>query len=151
MAGDRRWGTGLMALGAVQLAAGLVFAGMELRFRAGSVTTQAHIVGMHEVVSTVGRTNQARLGAIEQRFLSHAPVFAFTLPDGREIRAMANVATPEPCCAVGDLVAVRYRPEAPDQAQMEGFLESWIVPLAVGGGGVMFLGLGWALRRFGSP
>jgi hypothetical protein len=151
MAGDRRWGIPLIALGACQVVGGVVLAAMELRFRAGSVATQARIVEMREAISTIGRPNQASIGGIEQRYLSHAPVFAFTLPDGREVRALANVATPEPCCAVGDIVTVRYRPEAPERAQMEGFLESWIAALAVGGGGVFFLGLGWALRRFGSP
>lgn len=109
----------------------------ELSFRGIAVETDGRVVRMiAETDRSNGRTSR-----------TYRPVFAFNLPDGKEIRAEGGVASNPPCCSVGDRVRVRYDPANPSRAQMTGFMESWLVTAILGGIGIIFTGAGLAVRR----
>ena len=146
---SRLWrGIGLVVLvaGPLLVIAAGVAATLEVAFRLRAEATTARIVEMRELRSETARSAS---DTRTRRVLTYLPVFAFTLPDGREVRAEGSFASNPPCCAVGDVVSVRYLPADPAQARMAGFMASWLVPtllLVVGGA---FTAMGWALRRGG--
>lgn len=131
------WSFLLLGLGLLA-GTGLAVA-MELRFRAGAVETEGRVIAMRLSHGTSGS------GGSSSR--SWTPVFAFALPDGKEIRVESGVSSSPPCCQVGDRVRVRYDPAEPSRAQMAGFLESWLVASILGGMGVVFAGAGLLVRR----
>lgn len=124
---------GIMLLGLLLLAGAGAAVHAELAFRRIAVETDGWIVRMVERVSRED-------GRITRRY---APVFAFTLPDGRQIEIESATATDPPCCRSGDAVRVRYDPADPHRASMTGFMESWFLPLvlALMGLGSLFLGV----------
>ncbi|HWT09044.1 MAG TPA: DUF3592 domain-containing protein [Roseomonas sp.] len=112
----------------------------EIEFRRGAVETDGQVVEM------IARSSRDRDGRTSR---SYTPVFVFTLPDGTKRRVEGGVSSNPPCCTVGETVRVRYRPEAPERAQMTGFMESWFVATLLGGMGLVFTLVGWAVRGFG--
>ena len=122
-------GLGLLA------GAGLAVA-MELSFRRGAVETEGRIVQMIP-----------RSGTDGHRSRTWTPVFAFRLPDGKEMRVVAGYSSSPPCCAVGEVVRVRYDPADPSRAQMAGFVASWLVAAILGGIGLVFLLVGLLVAR----
>ncbi|WP_170979134.1 DUF3592 domain-containing protein [Roseomonas sp. HF4] len=131
------WSFLLLGLGL--LAGAGVAVALELRFRAGAVETDGRVVAMRVSHGTSGRSGSSSP--------SWTPVFAFALPDGKEIRVESGVSSSPPCCRVGDRVRVRYDPAQPSRAQMAGFLESWLVASILGGMGIIFAGVGLVVRR----
>ncbi len=112
----------------------------ELRFRNGAVETEGQIV---EMLTRSSRDRDRRTS------YTYVPVFVFTLPDGTKRRVEGGVASNPPCCTVGERVRIRYRPEAPEHAQMSGFMESWFVATLLGGIGLVFTLVGKAIWGFG--
>jgi hypothetical protein len=129
-----------LLLGAGLLAGSGYAAWREVEFRRGAVETDGLVVEMLAGSSrhSTGRTSR-----------TYTPVFVFSLPDGTKRRVEGGVASNPPCCAVGDTVRVRYRPEAPEHAQMAGFMESWFVATLLGGMGAVFALVGFAVMGAG--
>lgn len=108
----------------------------EFEFRRGAIETDGQVV---EMLSQSSRDRDGRTSR------TYTPVFVFTLPDGTKRRVEGGVASNPPCCTVGETVRVRYRPEAPERAQMTGFMESWFVATLLGGMGAVFTLVGLAV------
>lgn len=124
----------------VLLLAGAGFAAWsELEFRRIAAETDGRVVRM---LAETSRDSDGR------RSTTYRPVFAFTLPDGREVQVEGSVASSPPCCSVGEAVRVRYDPARPQRAAMVGFLDSWLLTLILGGIGAAFSGLGLLGLRF---
>lgn len=132
----------LLLLIGVGLVVGAGFAiWSEIRFRRIAVETDGRVVEM------LSSTSRDRNGSTSR---TYRPVFAFNLPNGKEIRVEGTVSSNPPCCTVGEAVRVRYDPARPEHAAMTGFMESWFVATLLGGMGVAFTGFGtMALRVFG--
>jgi hypothetical protein len=129
----------IMLLVGLGLLAGGAFAGWrEVEFRRGAIETDGRVVEMISSTSTSRDRGTTR---------TYAPVFTFALPNGKLQRAEGGVFSNPPCCRVGDTIRVRYRPEAPERAQMTGFMESWFVTTLLGGMGLVFLLVGAAVMR----
>lgn len=101
----------------------------EISFRDGAVETDGRVIDMLRVVN----------GGGSQRYIAYVPVFTFTLPNGEQPRVTGSTYARSPCCAVGEGVRVRYRPEAPDQAEMIGHTESWFIAIFLGTAGLAFM------------
>ncbi len=114
----------------------------EMEFRQGAIETDGQVVEMLPRSSRDGDGRNAR---------TYAPVFVFALPDGTKQRVEGTVATNPPCCTVGETIRVRYRPEAPERAQMAGFMQSWFVATLLGGMGAVFAVIGAAIRGARRP
>lgn len=114
----------------------------ELEFRRGAIETDGRVV---EMISSTSRDRDRGTSR------TYAPVFTFALPSGKLQRAEGGVFSNPPCCRVGDTVRVRYRPEAPDRAQMTGFMESWFVAAMLGGAGLVMTLVGSAVMRVAKP
>jgi len=130
-----RWFAWSFLLPGLGLLAGAGFAAwQEIDFRRGAVEVEGRIVAMRATSDSDGDR-------------VWTPVFAFKLPDGREVRVAGSYASSPPCCRVGDAVRVRYDPAHPERAAMEGFMSSWFLATLLGGLGVVFTGVGLLLRR----
>lgn len=137
-----RWIALMIALIGVALLAGAGYAAWsEVAFRRSAVETDGQVV---EMLHEVSRRTGGRRSSV------YRPVFTFTLPDGRVVRAEGAVASNPPCCRVGETVRVRYDPARPERAAIVGFMESWFLAVLLGGMGVVFLGLGLLGLRFAS-
>ncbi|MBR0678981.1 DUF3592 domain-containing protein [Roseomonas eburnea] len=113
----------------------------EIQFRRVAVETDGRVVQM------LTRSSRDRDGRSSR---TYTPVFAFNLPNGKEVRAEGSVASNPPCCTVGEAVRVRYDPARPERAAMAGFMESWFVATLLGGMGAIFAGFGvLTMRVFG--
>lgn len=134
-------GTVLLLVGAGLLAGSGYAAWSEIAFRRIAVETDGRVVEM------LPSTSRDRNGGTSR---TYRPVFVFSLPNGKQIRAEGTVSSNPPCCRVGDAVRVRYDPARPEHAAMTGFMESWFVATLLGGMGLVFSGFGvMALRVFG--
>lgn len=130
----------IMALGLALLVGSGFAIRSELKFRDGAIETDGRVVEMMSRTSRDSDRSTSR---------TYAPVFTFALPNGKLQRAEGSVWSNPPCCTVGETVRVRYRPEAPERAQMTGFMESWFVATLLGGMGLVFTLVGWAVRGLG--
>lgn len=130
----------IMALGLALLIGSGFAIRSELKFRDGAIQTDGRVVEM------MSRTSRDRDRGTSR---TYAPVFTFALPSGKLQRAEGGVWSNPPCCSVGDTIRVRYRPEAPENAQMTGFMESWFVATLLGGMGLVVTLVGWGVRGFG--
>jgi len=112
-------------VGLVLLAAGFVSLRRQLDFRKSSVSTSGTIV--------------------EPEGLRGRPVFEFE--DRREhiYRVTGRVPARPSRYHHGDKVKVLYQPENPKGAQLDSFLESWLLPLIFGSFGTINIGI--ALRN----
>lgn len=113
----------------------------EMEFRRGAVETDGQVV---EMLTRLSRDRDRGTTSY-----TYVPVFVFTLPDGTKRRVQGGVSSNPPCCTVGETIRIRYRPEAPERAQMTGFMESWFVATLLGGIGLVFVLVGWAVRHVG--
>lgn len=111
----------------------------EIAFRRIAVETDGRVVEM--IRGSGSRNSDGRTSA------TYRPAFVFALPNGKEVRAEGSVASNPPCCRVGDRVRVRYDPARPENAALTGFMQSWLVASILGGMGVVFAGIGLAMRR----
>jgi hypothetical protein len=80
------------------------------------------------------------------------PVVEFVDSAGASHRVVGTVSSNPPAYDVGERVTVWHRPDRPDDARIDGFLESWFLPTLFGGLGTVFGSIGagfWlsALRK----
>lgn len=121
------------------LLAGAGYAGWrEIEFRRGAIETDGRVVEMRSRIDNDHNRGTSR---------TYAPVFTFALPSGKLQRVEAGIWSNPPCCRIGDAIRLRYRPEAPERAQMTGFMESWFVTTLLGGMGLVFTLAGVAVVR----
>jgi hypothetical protein len=79
----------------------------------------------------------------------HEPVVRFETAEGRKIRFEAGFRSNPPAYRVGDTVAVVYLPDAPERAQIRGFLSLWMGPMIMAFIGIVFFGIGAAMIAAG--
>ena len=73
--------------------------------------------------------------------ISYFPKVKFRTPSGREVTFESEMgATSE--AGVGDVVAVRYRPDQPQVAEIDSFMSLWGLTLLFGVLGAVFLFIG---------
>ncbi|WP_198371835.1 DUF3592 domain-containing protein [Roseomonas rosulenta] len=131
-----------LPLGLALLAGGGYAAWREVEFRRGAIETDGRVVEMRSRIDNDRNRGTSR---------TYAPVFTFALPSGKLQRVEAGIWSNPPCCTVGEAIRVRYRPEAPERAQMTGFMESWFVATLLGGMGLVFTLVGTAVLRVARP
>ena len=74
------------------------------------------------------------------------PVVVFTTPSGQRNRFTSPSGSADPDHAVGDAVTVLFDAERPDAACIRSFASLWLVPIVLGGFGLVFALLGILLR-----
>ena len=123
----------LLASGAIMVAIGAVAFGVQVRLQERAVETSGVVMALvrREQVSTQGTGATA----------SYSAVFEFDLADGRRQRVVASFSSNPPCCAVGEVVRVRFDPNRPERAVIIGFWSIWGWTTVLGGiGGTLLLG-----------
>jgi hypothetical protein len=69
---------------------------------------------------------------------SGAPEVRFQAQDGREIRFTSSVSSKPPAYSVGENVEVLYRPDRPEDAEVNAFMSLWLGVIILGALGSMF-------------
>jgi hypothetical protein len=72
----------------------------------------------------------------------YEPVVRFQTAEGKTVQFEAGFRSSPPAYRVGASVPVVYLPEAPERAQIRGFLSLWMGPLIIAFIGSVFFGLG---------
>jgi len=75
---------------------------------------------------------------------SGKPVVEFVDRDGTEHRIVGSVSSSPPAYDAGESVTVRYRPEEPGAARIDGLMETWFAPTLFGFLGTVFTVIGGA-------
>jgi hypothetical protein len=80
------------------------------------------------------------------------PVVEFADGAGARRRVVGSISSDPPAFERGERVTVRYSPADPDDARIDGFLESWFIPTLLGGLGSIFFAIGagfslWEIRK----
>jgi hypothetical protein len=76
---------------------------------------------------------------------SFFPLIEFHTPAGHPVRFESETGSESPTLGVGDPVRVRYRADAPNEAELDDFFSLWGLPLLLGALGAVFLALGISL------
>jgi hypothetical protein len=135
------WITGFGALfaliGATLLAtAGRQYARRKAFFR-GSATGSGIVVALTE-----NRETDA---------VSYFPKVRFRTSSGREITFQSGMGSSVEARRIGDAVAVRYRSEQPEDAELDGFMPLWGPTLILEALGVSFLLVGFGILTGSLP
>jgi hypothetical protein len=112
-------------VGLVFLAVAFFSARSELAFRAGAISTPGTVVDLEPTSGSKGGT-------------LYKPVFEFVDRDDHVHRVTGTVASRPPSFKRGEAVTVLYRPENPEEAHLDSFMEAWFLPLIFGGLGSTF-------------
>ncbi|HTW94986.1 MAG TPA: DUF3592 domain-containing protein [Tepidisphaeraceae bacterium] len=76
------------------------------------------------------------------------PVFVFKDSSGKSHRVYSGVSTYPPEFQVGQQIRVLYSPTDPGSAEIDSFVDTWIVPLATGSLALVSLAIAVGLRFF---
>ena len=126
------WITALSTLFALVGGAMLLFAGRQFARRRAFVRHSAVASG-----TIVGLTENR-----EREEISYFPKVRFQTASGREVTFESGMGSSPEAGRIGDTVAVRYRPDQPEAAEIDSFMSLWGVALLSGGLGLVFLFVG---------
>jgi hypothetical protein len=98
------------------------------------------------------RANALRVPGTVVGFDSGKPVVEFVGSDAGSHRTVGAVSSTPPAYDLGERVTVLHPPGRPEEARIDGLMESWFLPTLLGGMGTVFAGLGaglvfWELRK----
>lgn len=108
-----------------------VFPGIGAVLLACAIAVQVvRINGQAQMVAASGSVIDLTLGC---------PTVRFTTASGEPVIFQGDVCSSPPAFGLGESVAVRYDPQQPAGASIDGFLENWFVSLVLGAIGSVFL------------
>ncbi|MFI9307364.1 DUF3592 domain-containing protein [Streptomyces triculaminicus] len=129
---------GMFAVGALCLVAGLIFAGVSVSFLTDAQRARGTVVALDWREDHDGGSRTAHGDDAPAAY----PVVEFTSADGTPRKFRDSAGSNPPSYKVGEQVEVLYRPDAPEDARIKGFLSLWLAPLILGGIGLVFTGIG---------
>jgi hypothetical protein len=101
----------------------------EIQFRTGAIRVPGIVVEMERTRGSKGET-------------MYRPVFQFADLNDRVHKVTGSVASSPPAYDTGESVTVLYRPESPETAQLDSFMDAWFLPLVFGLLGSVFTSIG---------
>ncbi|MFE1175942.1 DUF3592 domain-containing protein [Streptomyces sp. NPDC058773] len=138
----RRWIMfGMIALGAMFLAIGLVLTGVTASFLSDAKRARGSVVALEWRDDDHGASGKT----LEHDTPVAYPVVEFTSADGMPRKFRSSAGSNPPSYQKGDLVEVLYRADSPEDAQVNGFASLWLLPLIFGGVGLGLSGAGTAV------
>ncbi|MGY0022808.1 DUF3592 domain-containing protein [Streptomyces sp. cg35] len=139
---DARWWItfGGIAFGALFLAIGLVLGGMSVSLAVSGKHAEGTVVHMEWSSGTSSGSSRKSRGSGP----SAHPVVLFTPAGGESVTFRSSAGSNPPAYDVGDRVDVLYRADDPEDAQIDGFLSMWLLPLIFSGIGLVILAIATA-------
>ncbi|WP_455753857.1 DUF3592 domain-containing protein [Streptomyces griseorubiginosus] len=127
------------------LVAGLLLPGVSVSFLADAERTKRTVLALEWRDDDTGtpRRSRSRNGPAAH------PVVEFTSADGTARTFRSSTGSNPPSYDKGDRVEVLYRADSPDDARINGFAYLWLLPLILGGIGLLFAGVGTTIAPAG--
>jgi hypothetical protein len=122
-----------LLIGLVLFTGAVVAAWSQIAFGRVAVEAAATVVEMRHEVSRDSDGEETMMAW---------PVFDLHMPDGSSVRAVGQLGSSTPCCVVGEVHLVRFRPEDPGRVWLTDFHNTWHATVALGVGSVPFLAWG---------
>jgi hypothetical protein len=94
-----------------------------------------------KVVEMVRTESPKGVGSKKVQAISKGPSFAPVVEyqaGGQTFRIRGHLASSPPAYAVGDTVGVLFQADRPADGRIDSFSETWLMPLVLGGGGIVF-------------
>ncbi len=124
-------GTGLIVIS--------ILIGMHVNnFRKNAISVQGTVIALAATKSTP-TTSQDRTRS--DRY-TYSPVVRFITQRGKAIEFSSDTGTKKAAYKKGDTVEVLYLPSSPEKAKINDFLSLWMMPVVIGGIGLIFFALG---------
>ncbi|MBN2087088.1 DUF3592 domain-containing protein [Candidatus Peregrinibacteria bacterium] len=79
---------------------------------------------------------------------TYRPIVQFTTQDGKAITFTGSVGSNPPQYNIGENVEVLYIAENPQEAKIKSIIQLWLLPLILGGMGIVFAGVGFGIVFF---
>lgn len=133
----------MKVLAIIKVTFGLAGAGMLAGAIALGASTRHFLAAAERAEGTVIDLLPSRSSSSDS--VLYSPVVEFKTPDGREYEVRSKVASSPPSYEEGEKVTVLYRPEAPGDAQIDGFFSLWGGTAILGALGTVFFSIGAAL------
>ncbi|MCQ4207472.1 DUF3592 domain-containing protein [Streptomyces longispororuber] len=130
---------GVIAFGGLFLVIGLVMAGRSISFLTSAERADGTVVALDW--ESGGHSGGYRKSRSNNGPVAH-PVVEFTSADGTSRSFRESTGSNPPSYEVGERVEVLYRADSPEDAQVEGFVSQWLLPLIFGGIGLLVTGIG---------
>ncbi|MBO1331711.1 DUF3592 domain-containing protein [Streptomyces sp. VRA16 Mangrove soil] len=133
---------GAIAFGSLFLVIGLIMAGVSVSFVAGAERARGRVVSLEWSSGDTGggyRTSRSSNGPTAH------PVVEFTPAGGGLTTFHSSTGSNPPAYDVGEEVEVLYRADDPHDAQINGFVSLWLLPLIFTGIGLVIGGIGTAV------
>ena len=127
-------GLGLLAASTVLLAG-------KRRFVRNAASANGTVVRL-AAVAPPAKTNDASRRSSERGTVFYAPVVRFTTGAGQATEFQSASGSIPPRYAVGATVPVRYDPHDPARAEIATFANQWLLPVLLGGAGLMLAAAG---------
>ncbi|MEI5102809.1 DUF3592 domain-containing protein [Streptomyces sp. PmtG] len=133
---DARWWLmfSMLTVGTLCLVAGLVFTWVSASFLMDAERVQGKVVALE------GRGG-GDVGPVDD---TAYPVVEFRSADGAVHTFRDSAGSSPPAYEVGERVEVLYHADSPGDARIKGFLSLWLLPVILGGIGLIFTGIGTA-------
>ncbi|MGD6747419.1 DUF3592 domain-containing protein [Streptomyces sp. BH106] len=142
----RRWVVlGVSAFGGIFLVVGLILAWSSVSLLREADRTTGRVVAVEWRDSHIGVTRKTR----ERDKPSAYPVVEFTTADGTPHTFRSSTGSNPPSYEEGERVEVLYRADDPEDAQINGFLSLWLLPLIFGGIGLIAAAVATGIAVFG--
>ena len=112
----------LLAFGVPLIVLAGVLAWNQVAAMEGTITATGRVASIRTI------QGHDRRGNVVPERAMHAPMVAFRTPDGPVMHVASHDYARTPCCAVGDVVRLRLRLDAPDQLRIVSLRDEWLWP-----------------------
>ncbi|MFJ8949087.1 DUF3592 domain-containing protein [Streptomyces sp. NPDC102340] len=142
----RRWVVlGVSAFGAIFLVVGLILAWSSVSLLREADRTTGRVVALKWRDADIGTSRKSR----NRDEPSAYPVVEFAAADGTPYTFRSSTGSNPPSYEEGERVEVLYRADDPEDAQINGFLSLWLLPLIFGGIGLIAAAVATGIAVFG--
>jgi len=109
-------------------------------FRKKAIPTKGTVVAL----SSSSNINSPRSSGspIRETTYTHRPIVRFVTQNGKAIEFLSDTGSKKTAYKKGDAVEVLYLPSSPEKAKINDFLSLWMMPMVIGGIGLIFIALG---------
>ncbi|MFF1699394.1 DUF3592 domain-containing protein [Streptomyces sp. NPDC058257] len=132
----------MITVGTLLMVGALIAVGVSVSFLADAERAPGTVVSLEwrDDIHGVSRKQRANDGPTAY------PVVEFTSADGTPRTFRGSAGSNPPSYERGEKVEVLYRADSPEDARINGFTSLWLLPVVLGGIGLVMAGIGTAIE-----